>query len=40
VHVTGSVKVGKDGVLGLGNYNPAPSHMSAVVDGNVVATSR
>ena len=37
VHVTGNVKVGKDGVLGLGNYNPVPPHTSAVVDGNVVA---
>ena len=37
VHVTGNVKVGKDSVLGLGNYNPVPPHTSAVVDGNVVA---
>jgi hypothetical protein len=37
VHVTGNVKVGKDAVLGLGNYNPVPPHTSAVVDGNVVA---
>ena len=37
VHITGNVKVGKAGVLGLGNYNPVPPHTSAVVDGNVVA---
>ena len=37
LYITGNVKVGKDGVLGLGNYNPAPPHTSAVVDGNVVA---
>ncbi len=37
VHITGNVMVGKDAVLGLGNYNPAPPHVSAVVDGNVTA---
>ena len=37
VHVTGNVTVGKDAVLGLGNYNPVPPHTSAVVDGNIVA---
>ena len=37
VHVGGNVLVGKGGVVGLGNYNPAPPHASAVVDGNVVA---
>ena len=37
VHVTGNVQVGDGGVLGLGDYNPAGSHTSAVVDGNVTA---
>jgi hypothetical protein len=37
VHVTGNVTVGKDGVLGLGNYNPVPPHNSAIVDGNITA---
>jgi hypothetical protein len=37
VHVTGNVTVGKGAVLGLGNYNPALPHDSAVVDGNVTA---
>jgi hypothetical protein len=37
VRITGNVIVGKDAVLGLGNYNPALPHDSAIVDGNVVA---
>jgi hypothetical protein len=37
VHVGGNAIVGKGAVLGLGDYNPAPPHASAVVDGNVVA---
>lgn len=37
VHVTGNVMVGKDAVLGLGDYDPTPPHDSAIVDGNVVA---
>jgi hypothetical protein len=37
VHVGGNVLVGKGGVVGLGNYNPVPPHVSAVVDGNVIA---
>ncbi|MBS1878487.1 MAG: hypothetical protein JST31_03135 [Actinobacteria bacterium] len=36
VHVTGNVMVGAGGVVGLGTYAPAPSHDSAVVDGNVI----
>ena len=37
VHITGNVTVGKAAVLGLGDYNPAPPHASAVVDGNITA---
>lgn len=37
VHVTGNVLVGQGAVLGLGNYNPAPPHDSATVDGNIIA---
>jgi hypothetical protein len=37
VHVTGNVLVGRGAVLGLGDYDPAPPHDSAIVDGNVVA---
>jgi hypothetical protein len=37
VHVTGSVKVEKGAVLGLGDYDTALPHDSAVVDGNVTA---
>lgn len=36
VYVTGNVMVGEGGVVGLGSYAPAPSHSSAVVDGNVI----
>src|SRR5262245_6341778 len=36
VHVGGNVLVGEGAVLGLGNYNPVPPHVSAVVDGNVI----
>jgi hypothetical protein len=37
VHVSGNVIVGKGGVVGLGDYDPALPHDSAMVDGNVVA---
>ena len=37
VHVTGNVKVGKGAVLGLGDYDEAPPHDSATVDGNITA---
>ena len=37
VHVSGNVLVGKGAVLGLGNYNPAPPHNSAIVDGSILA---
>jgi len=37
VRVGGNVSVGKGAVLGLGDYNPALPHSSAVVNGNVVA---
>ena len=39
VHITGNVEVGKNGVLGLGDYNPFGGHTSAVVDGNITASS-
>jgi len=37
VRITGNVNVGKDAVLGLGDYDTALPHDSAIVDGNVVA---
>jgi hypothetical protein len=37
VRITGNVIVGKDAVLGLGDYDTALPHDSAIVNGNVVA---
>jgi hypothetical protein len=37
VHITGNVKVGKGAVLGLGDYDHALPHDSAIVDGNITA---
>jgi hypothetical protein len=36
IHVGGNVLVGKDGIVGLGTYNPFAPHDS-VIDGNVIA---